>query len=84
MFWLIAVVQGSLGSRLNAVSIKEEPSSAGFQAHDAIMNDDNDDDTHGILDVEDTDGEMDEAAQKKVKGQLLRELKALGIQPLLK
>jgi hypothetical protein len=48
------------------------------------MIDDNDDDTHGTLDVEDTDGEMDEAAQKKVKGQLMRELKALGVQPLLR
>lgn len=64
------------GSRVNALVIKDEEDA---NDHKVIINiDDSDDEKEGVLDGEDTDGEMDELVRKV---ELMRELKALGIDP---
>ncbi len=67
----------TLGSRVNALVIKDEPDND----HKVVINLDSDDDKEGVLDGEDVDSEMDEPAVMEHKGELMRELKALGINP---
>lgn len=58
--------------------IKDEPDNE----HKLVIKlDDSDDDKEGVLDGEDVDSEMDEPAVSAHKVELMRELKALGIDP---
>ncbi|KAH8759126.1 hypothetical protein F5882DRAFT_37982 [Hyaloscypha sp. PMI_1271] len=68
----------TLGSRVNALVIKDEPDN---DHKVVIKKDDSDDEKEGVLDGEDVDSEMDEPAVTAHKGELTRELKALGINP---
>jgi hypothetical protein len=68
----------TLGSQVNALVIKDEPD----KDHKVVIKiDDSDDEKEGVLDGEDVDSEMDEPAVTAHKGELTRELKALGINP---
>jgi hypothetical protein len=71
-------LQHPLGSQVNALVIKDEPDND----HKVVIKiDDSDDEKEGVLDGEDVDSEMDEPAVTAHKGELMRELKALGINP---
>jgi hypothetical protein len=68
----------TLGSRVNALVIKDEPN----KDHKVVIKiDDSNDEKEGVLDGEDVDSVMDESAVTAHKGELTRELKALGINP---
>lgn len=68
----------TLGSQVNALVIKDEPD----KDHKVVIKiDDSDNEKEGVLDGEDVDSEMDEPAVTAHKGELTRELKALGINP---
>jgi len=67
----------ALDSQVNALVIKDEPDND----HKVVINLDSDDEKEGVLDGEDVDSEMDEPAMTAHKGELKRELKALGIDP---
>ncbi|KAE8451115.1 hypothetical protein EG329_004787 [Mollisiaceae sp. DMI_Dod_QoI] len=65
-----------LGSQVNALVLKDESN----DYDKVVINiEDSDDDKGGVLDGEDVDSEMDEPTATAHKGQLMRELKALGI-----
>ncbi len=65
---------------MNALIIKDEPDNE----HKMVINLDSDDEKEGVLDGEDIDSELDEPAVTERKVELMRELKALGINPNLK
>jgi hypothetical protein len=65
---------------VNALIIKDEPDNE----HKMVINLDSDDEKEGVLDGEDIDSELDEPAVTERKVELMRELKALGINPNLK
>ena len=81
--WTMAdglMLQNPLGFRVNDLAIKDEPNE-----HKVIINiDDSDDEKEGVLDGEDVYSEMDEPTVSAHKGELMRELKALGVKPRLK
>jgi hypothetical protein len=71
----------TLGSRVNALVIKDEPD----KDHKVVIKiDDSGDEKEGVLDGEDVDSEVDEPAVTAHNGELTRELKALGINPMQK
>ncbi|KAE9363858.1 hypothetical protein N431DRAFT_564430 [Stipitochalara longipes BDJ] len=70
----------ALDYQVNALVIKNEPDND----QKVIINLDSDDGKEGVLDGEDVDSDMDEPAVTEHKGELMRELKALGINPKLK
>jgi hypothetical protein len=57
--------------------IKDEPEND----HKVVIKLDDSDEKEGVLDGEDVDSEMDVPAVTAHKGELMRELKALGINP---
>jgi hypothetical protein len=65
---------------VNALVIKDEPDNE----HKMVINLDSDDEKEGVLDGEDIDSHLDEQAVAERKVELMRELKALGINPNLK
>jgi hypothetical protein len=65
---------------VNALVIKDEPDNE----HKMVINLDSDDEKEGVLDGEDIDSDLDEQAVAERKVELMRELKALGINPNLK
>ena len=70
-------LQKPLNSRVDALLVKEESD------HKMAINiDDSDDETEGVLDGEDVDSERDEEDVEKRKVELLKELKALGVNVL--
>ncbi|PMD47754.1 hypothetical protein L207DRAFT_506708, partial [Hyaloscypha variabilis F] len=69
-----------LGSQVNALVIKDELDNE----HKMVINLDSDDEKEGVLDGEDIDSDLDAPAVAERKVELMRELKALGINPNLK
>ena len=65
---------------MNALVIKDEPDNE----HKMVINLDSDDEKEGVLDGEDVDSDLDAPAVAERKVELMRELKALGINPNLK